>query len=74
VSSYAELLTKFGTAQAEMAKALTVQRQQVLGDQSLLGLVGQVRAAGTWNLDVFTPATPRLRVCQWNLRSAQSTA
>ncbi len=49
--TYGDLLGKLATAQDEMATALASQRQQVLGDQGLLGLVGQLRAGGTWNLD-----------------------
>ena len=50
--TYDTLLTKLATAQEEMAVALTSQRQQVLGDQGLLGLVGQLRSTGTWKPDL----------------------
>ena len=50
--TYDTLLTKLTTAQEEMAVALTSQRQQVLGDQGLLGLVGQLRSTGTWKPDL----------------------
>ena len=49
--TYDTLITKLATAQDEMAVALAAQRQQVLGDQSLLGLVGQLRSTGTWKPD-----------------------
>ena len=49
--TYADLLTQLGTVQASMAKAVVTQRQQVLGDQALLELVGQLRSSGTWRPD-----------------------
>ena len=49
--TYGGLLTQLGTVQDAMAKAVVTQRQQVLGDQGLLELVGQLRSAGTWRPD-----------------------
>jgi hypothetical protein len=51
-ATYAGLLGKLATAQDEMADEVTSQRQQVLGDQGLLGVVGQLRGRGTWKPDV----------------------
>jgi hypothetical protein len=50
-TNYDGLLDKVATAQDEMAKALGSERQQVLSDQGLLGLVGQLRSQGTWKPD-----------------------
>ena len=52
-TTYDGLLTKIATAQEEMAQEVVSQSQQVRGDQGLLGVVGQLRARGTWmpNLD-----------------------
>jgi hypothetical protein len=49
--TYDTLIAKLATAQDEMAVALASQRQQVLGDQGLLGLVGRLRSTGVWKPD-----------------------
>jgi hypothetical protein len=51
-TTYDGLLDKLATARDEMADALDSQRKQVLRDQGLLDLVGQLRSQGTWTLDV----------------------
>ena len=51
-TTYSGLLDKLATAQDEMSDALSAEQQQVLGDQGLLGLVGQLRARGTWTVDI----------------------
>ena len=47
-TTYDGLTDKIATAQDEMADAWTSQQRQVLGDQGLLRLVGQLRSQGTW--------------------------
>lgn len=51
-TTYAGLLDKFAAAQDEMSDQWSAQLQQVLGDQGLLRLVGQLRSRGTWKLDI----------------------
>ena len=51
-TTYDGLIRKLATAQDEMTDAWTSQLQQVLGDQGLLNLVGQLHSKGTWKLDI----------------------
>jgi hypothetical protein len=51
-TTYSGLLDKFATAQDEMRDAWSSQQQQVLGDQGLLSLVGQLHSRRTWKLDI----------------------
>ena len=51
-TTYAGLLDKFAAAQDEMSDQWSAQLQQVLGDQGLLRLVGQLRSRRTWKLDI----------------------
>jgi hypothetical protein len=51
-TTYAGLLNKFATVEDDMVDQWGSQQQQVLGDQSLLGLVGQLRSSRTWNPDI----------------------
>ena len=51
-TTYDGLIDKLATAQDEMTDAWTSQLQQVLGDQGLLNLVGQLHSKGTWKLDI----------------------
>jgi hypothetical protein len=52
-TTYGGLLEKLATARDEMLNdALPAGEQQVLLDQALLELVGQLRSSGTWTLDV----------------------
>ena len=51
-ATYDGLTHKLAVAQDEMSDAWLSQTQQVLGDQGLLDLVGELRQRGTWKLDI----------------------
>ena len=56
-STYAGLQDKFAQMVSETEKGLGVMSQQVRQDAGLLGLVGQLRARGTWTFDMIGMAS-----------------